>query len=159
MPQSIAILHVYSGTCPLSRLHLFAIAALQTQHYQAHVALYRIAECVNAVTGVHTHESHCWEAPDAPCCSGGDPVAPEQDHCRESSGNVPLESPIHVSPCSSRKSSQYTPTGLCGWWASIWSRPADAQPSKQELRGRRPGEDGSRPVRCTLDSTTGVQYA
>ncbi len=122
------------------------------------MSLHCMTECVNAVTGLHTHESHHVESADAPC-SGVAPTAPEQRHCNDSSGDVPLEAPMDASACSSRKPSQYTPTGLCGWWASFWSGAADVQPSEQELRGRQPGEDGSRPVRCTLNSTTGVQLA
>ena len=108
------------------------------------------------MTGVHTFESHHVES--APY-SGGNPTAPKQSHCNGSSGDVPLEDPMDASPSSSRKPSQYTPTGLCGWWASFWSGVADVRPSEQELRGRQLGEDGSRPIHCILNSTTGVQLA
>lgn len=112
--------------------------------------------CMHAVTGADANECHIME--DAEQSSRSGDRRSEQD-CPEFCSDAASQCPMDQAPCSPRKPSQYTPAGFCGFWASIWPRADNARPSKDELVGRLPGQDGSRPVRCTLDSNTGVQYA
>ncbi len=102
-------------------------------------------------TGPDAYESQPME--DAQDTSRGGANVLEHD-CHDS--HAPPSDTTAQPPCSSRKPSIYAAAGLCGWWASFWSATDCTRPSKEELKGRQPGQDGSRSVRCTLDTETGL---